>query len=664
MARSRTRVLRVDLSTGETARERVPRGWQRDYVGGKGLGARYLYEELSPGTDPTGPANLLAFLVGPLAGSLPGETRYAAVTKSPLTGGFLDSYAGGAFADRLAGSLDDCLGLLVTGAADRPVRIEVEGGRARIEPSDTWGADAAETAARFPDAGVACVGPAGEREAAYATIASDGGDHHAGRGGAGAVMGAKGLKAVVARDPAPTVPDDLAALRDRDAAAYRRDSTGEWQAAGGTVETVDYANEVGILAAEGWTGTGFDGTDDIGVEAALARATGREGVDDEAADGDRGETADGDAGETADGDPGETDPARSDGFRIDTSEGEVVPRGAAPITLGAGLGVDDFDRVVELCGVCDRLGLDVIGAGNAVAWAVRAGEAGVVDCPVAFGDADGAERLLEAIAAREAPADLDVHPDLPDALADGIDAAVARFGGAELVPTVKSMALPGFDPRAAVGVALAYATSDRGACHRRARPQDREPLASPDRSPVDRVRDVVGEQNARSVLWSLVVDDFVGEAVWTDLGAEWLAAVDHPAVDDIDRGADVDRDADVNVDRGDSPDDSRDPVAALATTGERIWTLTRLFNAREGFDRADDALPEPLRSAAADGTPGVDADAFDRLLDRYYAARGWGDRGLPTPDTLDRLGLAGVVDDATPLDGHAIDPAAATESDD
>jgi aldehyde:ferredoxin oxidoreductase len=627
MSPARRRVLRVDLSTGETARERVPRGWRRDYLGGKGLGARYLYEEVPPGADPTGPANRLGFFVGPLAGLLPGETRYAAVTKSPLTGGFLDSYAGGAFADRLAGSLDDCLGLLVTGAADRPVRVEIEGGRARIEASDAWGADAAEAAERFPDAAVACVGPAGESEATYATIASGGGAHHAGRGGAGAVMGAKGLKAVVARDPPPAVPDHLATIRERDAAAYGRHATGEWQAAGATVETVDYANEVGILAAEGWTGTGFDDADDIGVEAAAESAAGREAV---------GAGRHGDDREGAESGPAGV----PGGFRIDTPDGEVIPRGAAPITLGAGLGIGDFDRVVDLCGCCDRLGLDVIGAGNAVAWAIRAGAAGIVDCSVRFGDPEGAERLLEAIAAREAPPDLDVDPDLPDALADGIDAAAARFGGEALVPTVKSMALPGFDPRAAIGVALAYATSDRGACHRRARPQDHEPLAGPDRSPVDQVRDVVGEQNARSVLWSLVVDDFVGEAVWTDLGAEWLAAVDHPAVD------------------------GPDPVSALATTGERIWTLTRLFNAREGFDRDDDALPDPLRSTAADGTPGVDGDAFDRLLDRYYAARGWGDRGLPTPETLGRLGLADVIDGATPVDERAIDPAATAGPDD
>jgi len=391
-----------------------------------------------------------------------------------------------------------------------------------------------------------------------------------------------------------------------------RDEIGEWQAAGGTIETVDYAHEVGLLAAEGWTEIGFAGTDDIGVEAAGEHATGREHEDDGV-------------------------PA---GFRIDTPEGEVVPRGAAPITLGAGLGVDDFDDVAELCGVCDRLGLDIIGAGNAVAWAIRADEAGVVDCPVAFGDTDGIRRLLTSIAAREDPDDINTTPGLPDTLADGIDTAADRFGGAGLVPTVKSMALPGFDPRAAVDVALAYATSDRGGCHRRARPQDNDPFVTRDRSVAERVRNVVGEQNARSVLWSLVVDDFVGEAVWTDLGAEWLATIDHPAVDCSESAANA----------------PPDPVTTLATTGERIWTLTRLFNVREGFDREDDALPARIRTDTADGTTGVDTEMFDRLLDRYYAVRGWGPDGLPTSATVERLGLKDIADDATPLADNHISP--------
>jgi len=180
----------------------VPESWRRQFVGGKGLGARYLYEELPPGADALGPENVLFFGLGPVSGLLPGENRFAAVTKSPLTGTFLDSYAGGSFPPRLAGALEGHLGLLVEGAADEPVRIEVEDGAATVESATTWGAETPETC-RAHDGAVACIGPAGEQQVAFATIASDEGEHHAGRGGAGAVMGSKRLKAVVARGEPP-----------------------------------------------------------------------------------------------------------------------------------------------------------------------------------------------------------------------------------------------------------------------------------------------------------------------------------------------------------------------------------------------------------------------------------------------------------------------------
>ncbi|MFB6154727.1 MAG: aldehyde ferredoxin oxidoreductase family protein [Haloferacaceae archaeon] len=584
-----TDVLRVDLSAKRVDRERVPEEWRRRYVGGKGLGARFLYEELDAGVDPLGPENALAFVLGPLTGYLPGEPRYAAVTKSPLTGAFLDSYSGGSFPGRLAGALDGALCVLVTGRADEPVVVEVADGTASVEPAgDLEGADAVETDAAFPDAAVACVGPAGESEVAYATIASDGGDHHAGRGGAGAVMGSKNLKALVARgDP----PEGLAALREEYAARYREGDVGRWQSAGETVESVDFANEVGALATRGWQESQFEDADDIGVEAVRRAAEGREREDDPV--------------------PG--------GFRVETEEGESVPRGAASMTLGAGLGVDEFDAVATLGATCDRLGMDVISAGNAVAWAVRAADEGVVDSDVAFGEPESARDLIREIATRETP--------LADALADGVERAATRLGDETtdaLVPTVKSMALPSYDPRAAESMALAYATSDRGGCHRRARPIEREVFAREGWDDDRRVEAVVHAQDRRSVLWSLVADDFAGVALHEDLGAEWLSAVGHPP-----------------------------PADDLRTVGERVWNLVRLFNAREGFTRDDDALPPALEEPVADGPnegAALDADHFARLLDAYYAARGWGERGLPTPATVERLGLGDVVDDQTPLD--------------
>jgi aldehyde:ferredoxin oxidoreductase len=584
--RAPDQLLRVDLSTESVDRVPVPEEWRRRYVGGKGLGARYLYEELDAGTVPLGPDNALLFMMGPVTGLLPGENRYAAITKSPLTGGFLDSYAGGTFPDVLAGALRDAGGILVTGRASEPVRLVVENGTAEIETAETWGEDTVATDEQFPDAAVACIGPAGENQVAYATISSDAGDHHAGRGGAGAVMGAKRLKAVVARG---NPPSGLEGLRERYAERYRESDTGNWLRASGTLETIDFANETGVLPTRGWQDGKFEGADDIGIAAVRELAREREYPDDE--------------------DPG--------GYRVDTDEGESVPRGATAMTLGAGLGIDDFDAVAELGASCDRLGIDLISAGNTVAWAIRASDADLLDHPLAFGDPDKARSLLRDVATRETT--------LGDALAEGVDAAAEQFGGDDLVPTVKAMELPAYDPRGAESMALAYATSDRGACHRRAIPVEREVFEN--WNPEQAARAVTAEQDQRSILWSLIVDDFVGD-VFEDLGAEWLDAL----------GLDTDGD--------------------LRTIGERIWTLTRLFNVREGVSRADDELPaalqEPLNSGPNDGQA-VDQDRFERMLDAYYAERGWGADGRPTRETVERLGLDEVVDDETPLADQPVD---------
>ncbi|MFC6716818.1 aldehyde ferredoxin oxidoreductase family protein [Natrialbaceae archaeon GCM10025810] len=586
-------IVRVDLADESVTSEPVPDSWLREYVGGKGLGARYLYEELEPGVDPLGGSNVLCVLTGPLTGYLPGEQRYVVVTKSPLTGTFLDSYAGGSMAGRLAGSLGGHVGVVVSGRADRPVVLEVEAGEVSILPAeDLWGLDARETDERLADAAVACIGTAGENRVSYATIATDGGDHHAGRGGAGAVMGSKRLKAVVARD-GPLEPDgELEALRERYETRFAEDDTGRWHAASETVETLDFANETGVLPTRGWQEGSFDGAEGVGIEAIRDAAHDRERADDPV--------------------PG--------GFRVESDDGESVPRGSTPIVLGAGLGIDDFDAVATLGSVCDRLALDVISSGNAVAWAIRASEEGVVQRDLSFGDGDAARELVEEIATRSTP--------LGDALADGVEAATATYGGEELIPSVKGMELPSYDPRGAASMALAYATSDRGACHRRARPVELEAIDGTEWTTAGRVETVVAEQDRRAVLWSLIADDFFGEALTADLGAEWLAAVDR----------------------------TYEP-ADLRRVGARIWTLVRLFNVREGFSRSDDRLPErltePLEGGPNDGGR-IDPDAFDAMLDRYYERRGWDENGVPTAETIRGLGLESLTPDGVEeiLDGR------------
>ncbi|WIV66673.1 aldehyde ferredoxin oxidoreductase family protein [Natrialbaceae archaeon AArc-T1-2] len=583
----RDELLRVDLSATRIRTSAVPDRWLEQYVGGKGVGARYLYEELEAGTDPCSPENVLLFLLGPLTGYTPGEQRYAAVTKSPLTGAFLDSYGGGSFPGQLAGSLEGYLGVLVTGVADEPVVLELEDSEATLESADDlWGLDAEATSKRFPDAAVACIGPAGENGVQYATIASDGGDHHAGRGGAGTVMGSKNLKAVVAHD---TPPAGLSDLRERYGEAFAESDAGQWLAVSDTLETVDFANEVGVLPTRGWQEGSFEGVDGVGIERAREAASGRERPDDPV--------------------PG--------GFRVDSDEGESVPRGATPIVLGAGLGIDDFDAVATLGAVCDRLAMDVITAGNVVAWAIRASQDGLIDRDLSFGDEAAVRRLIDEIADRSTP--------LGDVLADGVDRAAERFGGEELIPTVKGMELSSYDPRNAESMALAYATSDRGGCHRRARPVEYEPVTGTDRSREARVTAVIEEQNRRALLWCLIADDFLKDVLETGHAAEWLSAVGY----------------------------DHDPES-LSRVGERVWTLVRLFNVREGFARTDDELPpaltDPLEDAAGSGDgAGIDPEMFDALLEQYYTSRGWDRRGRPTAELLRRLELTDVPDGSTPV---------------
>lgn len=572
MTRPVRSLLRVDLTSETVSNEPIPERWLDRYIGGKGLGARYLYDELDPGTAPLGPDNALLFMIGPLTGRVPGEPRYAAITKSPLTGAFLDSYSGGDFAGALTGALSDSLGVLITGRAKEPLALTIENGDAALEPTETWGADAAATAEAF-DGEVACIGPAGEQRVNYATIAADGGDHHAGRGGAGAVMGAKRLKAVVARGEPPEADS---VLRGEYEKRFEAEETGRWQATSETLESVDFADTVGALATRGWQQNRFEGASEIGIEAARAASTGRE-----------------------------SSGAIPGGFEISTDDGESVPRGATQMTLGAGLGIDEFDAVAALGARCDRLGLDVISAGNAVAWAIRASEEGLIDRDLDFGDHDAARELLEEISGRKTP--------LGDTLADGVENAGERFGGEGFVPVIKGMELPSYDPRGARSMALAYATSDRGACHRRARPIEEEPLST-GWSDTERIKRVIGEQNRRSVLWSLIVDDFVGET-FADLGAAWLSELGYAH----------------------TPED-------LATLGERVWTLTRLFNVREGLDREADRVPQALTEPVAGSTNAIDPEAFEALLEGYYAARGWDEQGRPTEETLSRLGLSGLED--------------------
>jgi aldehyde:ferredoxin oxidoreductase len=597
------RVLRVELGTERATVERLPSDWARRYLGGKGLAARYLYRECPGGTDPLAPDAPLCFATGPLSGVLPGEPRSAVVAKSPLTGAFLDSYVGGSVSAALPDALGESLLLALHGRADRPVVVRVRDGDASVEPAgELWGAETPAVDEGI-DGAVACVGPAGVHGARSATVAVDGGDHQAGRGGIGALLGAKRVLAVAVHGERPTA---MAERRTRDRDAHADSDVGRWRAAGGTVETVDFAEAVGALPTPGW---GRDGSDGALAGDESGEATGRvdAGRGDDPGERQSGRTPPGVEAVRAGAsrrelseahDAPEIDRLPGD-FVVETPSGSVLPRGSALLSLGALLDLHEFDDVIRLTGICDRLGVDVIEAGNAVAWAARASARGLVDRDVELGDVDAAATVIEELATRGTP--------LGDALADGVDAAAARYGGDDLVPTVKAMGLPGVDPRASPAQALAYATADRGGCHRRARPVEREPFEGT-WEPEAAAAAVVAEQDRRAATWCLIADDFVGETL-PEAGAGWL------------------RELGRRSEAGWLADWTAEDVRAV---GRRTWTLVRAFNCREGFDRDDDRLPAPL---SAD----LDGERFRAARAAYYDLRGWDARGRPTAATLDRL---------------------------
>jgi len=591
-------LLRVNLTDRTVETEEVPQSYRDKFISGKGLGAAMLLDELEPGTDPLEPENKMAFVFGPLTGHAPGTSRYGVVTKSPLTGAFVDSYSGGHFPSYVRFALPTYLGIVFEGKADEPVMLRVtDDDDVTIESADhLWGShDARETAEEFPDRNtkVAAIGPAGENQVRFATISSDEASHHAGRGGVGAVMGSKNLKAVVATG---TKPDDseLQDLRIQHTQRLGTSDEVEWARTGGTQLIVDWTQTIGGLPSHNWTRGQIPDVDDLNIDAfepghqrpdscyncpvACGHVTDFSGTD--------------------------VDGAFPDASVAWGPEYETVGM------MGANTDITDVTGVTELADRADRLGMDTISLGNVVSWLMEVSEAGLVDHDIEFGDAETAAEVVRNIAHREG---------VGDSLAEGTVRAAEQLcdghpDAREAAVEVKGMELPAYDPRASYSMALAYATADRGGCHQRAFPIASDAMGG-DRDPYDtegHAEVVVEEQNEGALSYSMVACDFT--AYDYERVAEWLTEF----------GFDV-------------------TVDDLETVGERAWTLTRLFNLREGFGRDDDSLPERLTRPLESGGPAdgnhLTEPEFNEMLDEYYELRGWTQEGVPRMDTLEELGI-------------------------
>lgn len=591
-----SKLLRVELDTGRVEVEQYPGEVATAFLGGRGLGIWYLYKHMRPGTDPLSKDNLLVFASGPCNGTvLPGSGFFSLSTRSPLTGTCLSAHSGGSMGPCIRFS--GFLGIVVSGAASKPVYLVVQDGKAALkDATNLWGTGVEkctrELSGSYPGAAVAAIGPAGENLVKFSAVMIDGG-RAAARGGPGCVMGSKKLKAVVVcPDTSPVAPYDPASLwqisREVISLALER---GAGLKLFGTTGVVQVANDAGILPTLNFQESYFK--EATGISAAAF---------DKLVLSHRACFAC----------PISCSKLRSAGAV--TTEG---PEYESIYALGSNCGISDAAAVVELNEMCNELGLDTISAGCVIAFAMELVQRGILSSddigfPVKWGDADAAKRLLEMIAARKG---------IGDVLAEGVLGAARRIGreAERYAIHVKGLEPAGYDPRGTIGMALACATSNRGACHLRAMMHVIEVFQGRyDRFSYEGKAAAVKEnQDLMAAIDSMVLCKFVARhGLSNDFGH--LAR----ALDAITGAGWTGKD--------------------LARCGERVYTLERLYNAREGFDREADSLPErffePLPEGPCRGKA-VEREKFHAMLTEYYQARGWDERGFPTDETIKALGL-------------------------
>lgn len=587
------RALIVDVGSGETALLDLPDAVLRDTIGGSGLGTWLMHRLAPTGVDPLAPEAPLAFVFSPLVGTpLTTSAKFAVVAKSPLTGLLNDALASSHFA--IAGKLTGHDAIVIRGACDVPSVLVIDGAGARIEPAgDLWGrtSDEAQTALRTrlgPAYRIAAIGPAGERQVRYATVSHDG--RHAGRGGLGAVMGAKQLKAVAVAPHTKVASADPAAVLAA-AKRLREQSFGPATAKYrelGTLSNLLAFNALSTLPTRNFQAATFADAPNLAAEElASLRSVARESC-----------------ASCTIGCEHIYARAGGDGVRV---EYENV------FALGPLCGVGDADAVLDASARCDALGIDTISAGGTIAWAMECVERGLIDAPwLRFGDANALARAIEEIGSGEG---------LGDLLARGSRAAAAIVGGDSLdfAAQVKGLELPGYEPRALQAMALGLAVNSRGADHNRSGAYEADLSGEHDRlvGGAAHATAAVATEDRAAIMDSLILCKFLRGA-FDDPFPQWAALLAHVT------GWDVSGDE-------------------LARTARRIVVNKRLFNVREGATAADDRLP--ARFVTEDLTVGsgrqatLPAERLQAMIDDYYAQRGFDGLGIPTTSTLIELGL-------------------------
>jgi aldehyde:ferredoxin oxidoreductase len=580
------RVLEIDLNDRSF---RITEPDEKIYglhLGGKGLATRLLLDLNPAGVDPPAPENHLIFATGPAAGTRTwGGCRYGVYTKSPLTGFYLESYSGGRAPEALDAAGYDAV--IIKGRAESLTAVSVspEGcefhdaselkGMHTYQSEDEAKERFAPEGQGYGKPGALVIGPAGEAGVKFACIENDYW-RSAGRGGAGAVMGSKNLKALVfAGDRKRPVfdPDGLAEYSKKFLAAAKNNPGVKAYKSLGTTQMVAVLNTAGGFPTEYWkrgtadywenlSGDTYNETHDVTPHACAKclMACGR---------------------------MSEITSGRHKGLKIEGPEYETI------YAFGGLCMIEDIAEIAYLNDICDRLGMDTISAGNLAAFAMEGAKRGILDIDLEYGDADAAAELIGMIAKREG---------LGAVMAKGIRHAAAEWGMEDLAVHVKGMEPAGYDHRALKGMGLAYAVSDRGACHLRAtfyKPELAR-MVEPDAPPSERIRVFLDFEDRLTVFDCLVLCRFYRDLYpWDELAEliRLLTGFEYSAEE-------------------------------LRSVGKRATDLAREFNLREGLTPEDDKLPKAFHRPLEDGRE-LTREEFEAMLSEYYSQKGWDEQGRP-----------------------------------
>ena len=610
------KLLRVNLTAGTVTEEALNMEWANKYLGQRGLATKYFVEEVDPKVDPLSPDNKMIMATGPLTGTCASTAgRYSVITKGALTGAIACSNSGGFFGNEMKNAGYDMI--IFEGASKTPVYLFIDNDNAQLlDASDMWGTSVWDTEDKIkndhqdPMIRVASIGVSGEKGVKYACIVND---YHraAGRSGVGTVMGTKNLKAVAIRGTkGVTVKDPVrffeAANAGKEVLAGNP-VTGEGLPAFGTQVLMNVINETGALPTHNHRDVQFDGAHAISAEA---MAEPRE----------------------SDGKPNLVRNAACFGCTIacgristvdrthytvaERPEYQVASGGLeyeAAWALGAATGVDDLDALTFANFICNEQGYDPISFGATVGAAMELYEIGAITdketggIELKFGNAKALTDLAELTGKGEG---------FGAEIGLGSKLLCEKYGHGELSMSVKGQEFPAYDSRGIQGMGLTYATSNRGACHLRSYTVASEVLGIPEKT------DPLAHEGKAGLVKAFqdatAVFDSAGICVFTSFA--W-------SLEDVAPQIDAACEGDWSVE-------------TLLEIGERIWNLERNFNNAAGFTAADDKLPERLvKDAAKTGPAEGLANQLDKMLPEYYQLRGWTADGVPTNETLGRLGL-------------------------